>query len=115
MSDPTQIPEGAGEIAKLGGSTGLGAAIVFLVQRLWGSADKRDAQINAKLDVITAGVSEVKAEVGDVRSDLKVLTNDRLRDMETVKKLESVVDKLENEVAELRGAFKHHLSGQIVE
>lgn len=103
------------EIAKVGGSGGLGAVLLFVLQKVWGSADKRDAQINAKLDAIVVGVDVVKTEVAGVKSDLKVLTNDRLRDMETVKKLETVVDKLENEVAELRGAFKAHLQGQIVE
>ncbi len=115
MSDPTQIPPEAADLAKLGTGGGLGAVVLFAIQKLWGSADKRDEKINAKLDSIVEGIGDVKSEVADVRADLKVLTNERLRDMEDVRSLKADVDKLQNELAEMRGAFKHHLAGQIVE
>lgn len=63
MSDPSIIPEGAGEIAKLGASGTVGSVLTMLLGRLFKSQDKASDQILAEMKVLTASVAALTTQV----------------------------------------------------
>lgn len=96
MSDPTQIPEVAGELGKVGAGGGLGWLAAKLVDRFFTKADK-DA---GKLDQVLAAVQGLDSKLG-------VITERQTTTRADVDKLEAAMLQLQLQVAELKGAFTH--------
>lgn len=99
MGDPS-LPEGAIEVAKLGGAGVGGSLLSILMARLFGGQDK----VLARLDVLQASVTEVQKTLAVV-----VATSER-RDV-IVARLESQMTELQQRVAGLEAKLEQASEG----
>lgn len=103
MSDPI-LPEGAGELAKLGGASGLGSLVTLLLGRLFKSQDKASEQILVEVKALTVSV-------GALTSQLAVLTSGTVRRDADVARLEEEVRAQGKEIAALKATIEQISEG----
>lgn len=105
MSDPI-LPEGAGELAKLGSAGGLGGLLTMLLGRVFKSHDKASEQILVEVKALTVSV-------GALTSQLAVLTSGTTRRDADVARLEEEVRAQGKEIAALRATVEQMSEGML--
>lgn len=103
MSDPI-LPEGAGELAKLGSASGFGSIVTLLLGRLFRSQDKASEQILVEVKALTVSV-------GALTSQLAVLTSGTVRRDADVARLEEEVRAQGKEIAALKATLEQISEG----
>lgn len=96
MSDPT-LPEGATELAKLGGASGIGGLLTFFASRLFGGQDKVIARLDA-LQLAVASVGQQLAVAGDrakrFEGDVEHLKAEQQRQGDRLTRLEAQMEQV---------------------
>ena len=102
MSDPSVIPEGASEIAKLGGVGGGGALLTLFLGRVFGGQDKVLARLDA-LQVSVTAIGQQNAVAADraarFEGDVTGLKVTAQSQGDRLTRLEALVEQLTGEVA----------------
>lgn len=103
MSDPI-LPEGVGELGKLGASGGIGSILTLLLGRLFKSQDKASEQILVEVKALTVSV-------GALTSQLAVLTSGTVRRDADVARLEEEVRVQGKEIAAIKATIEQISEG----
>lgn len=102
MGDPSMIPEGTGEIAKFGASSGFGSLFTLLVSRLFRGQDKASDQILAELKALTASVGTLSSQFAVLASNSSRFDTDMARLEATVIEQGKAIAALQATVTQIR-------------
>jgi hypothetical protein len=101
MSDPT-LPEGATELAKLGGAAGGGSLLAFVLGRMFGGQDKVLARLDA-LQLAVASVGQQLAVASDRASrfegDVEHLKSEQQKQGDRLTRLEAQMEQVREGLA----------------